>query len=254
MNNITAIILAGGEGIRLQSVVSDCPKVLAEINGRPFITYLLDQLVESGFQSVVLCTGYKAEMVERAIGVSYRSMRVSYSVEERPLGTFGAIAKASLLAEEENILAMNGDSYIDTSLSEFVDWGLGNRVKAGILLAQALDSSRYGRVSMGKDGKIIAFEEKKDSCSPGLINAGIYFLPISTIRQFNSPTVQPLNNSTSQQFNNSTFLSIPHSIEKEIFPSLAAAGDLHGYPVNADFIDIGTPESYGKAKEIFADR
>ncbi len=249
-SKVTPVILAGGKGTRLKSVVGDRPKVLAEIVGRPFITYLLDQLIESGFKSVVLCTGYKAEMVEKTIGATYKSMKVSYSVENHPLGTFGAIAKASELIQVENIIAMNGDSYISTPLSKFMDWGLNNRIKAGILLTRVNNASRYGQVEVDAKGHILSFREKEVSSKPGLINAGIYILSLSTIQRFNNSSSQHLNSSSVKRLS----ISAPCSIEKEVFPSLAKSGDLHGYPVEADFIDIGTPDSYKKAKEFFVCR
>ena len=94
-SRITAAILAGGLGTRLRPVLADRPKVLAEINGRPFLACLLDQLANAGCRSVILCTGYLGEQIYSAFGESYGSLlRLGYSREERPLGTAGALRLA----------------------------------------------------------------------------------------------------------------------------------------------------------------
>ncbi len=89
-----AVILAGGLGTRLRSVVADRPKVMAEIAGRPFLTFLLDQLLSVAIERVVLCTGYKAELVSSVLGQSYRGLTLDYSEETEPLGTGGALRLA----------------------------------------------------------------------------------------------------------------------------------------------------------------
>ena len=94
LSGVTAAILAGGLGTRLRSVVADRPEVLAQVGGRPFLAYLLDQLAVSGIKNVVLCTGYLGEQVQAVFGVSYRSLCLSYSPESAPLGTAGALRLA----------------------------------------------------------------------------------------------------------------------------------------------------------------
>ena len=111
MFGVTAAILAGGLGTRLRSVVKDRPKVLAEIRGVPFLTYLLDQLAAAGVRDVVLCTGYMGEQVRSAFGDSYGGMCLSYSQESSPLGTAGALRLALPLFKSSSVLVMNGDSF-----------------------------------------------------------------------------------------------------------------------------------------------
>src|ERR1051326_2110224 len=107
----SAAILAGGLGSRLRSVVSDRPKVLAPVNGRPFLAILLDQLVESGAESVALCTGYLGEQVESAFGSVYRNLKIFYSREQSPLGTAGALRLGLPPLSARSILGMNGGSF-----------------------------------------------------------------------------------------------------------------------------------------------
>jgi len=122
ISDITAVILAGGLGTRLQPVVPDKPKVLVEVLGRPFLVYLLDQLVSLGLHKVVLCTGYKGDKVQECFGGAYRSLRLLYSREDEPLGTGGALRLALPCFSSDTILVMNGDSYIDADLGTYLDW------------------------------------------------------------------------------------------------------------------------------------
>src|SRR4051794_33200535 len=111
--DVAAIVLAGGRGTRLQAVVSDRPKPLAPVAGRPFLSYLLDQIADAGVRRVVLSTGYLAEQFESAIGKVYRGVEIMYAQEKQPLGTGGAIKFAGALANADQLLVMNGDSYCE---------------------------------------------------------------------------------------------------------------------------------------------
>jgi len=120
IENVTALILAGGLGTRLSSAFPEKPKVLAPVNGRPFLSYLLDQLVSAGFQDVILCTGYKGEMVRKTFGDSYKDLAIRYSMEPEPLGTGGALLYALPMIKKKLILAMNGDSFCKISSLNFI--------------------------------------------------------------------------------------------------------------------------------------
>ena len=110
---VTAVILAGGMGTRLRKVISDRPKVMAEINGKPFLYYLLDQLAYASTERVIISTGYMAESIEDAMGASYKSLHVDYSKEKTPLGTAGALKLAERAIDTEYCLVINGDSYTE---------------------------------------------------------------------------------------------------------------------------------------------
>src|SRR5689334_8542197 len=109
MNDVPALILAGGFGTRLRSVLPDTPRVLAGVNGRPFLACLLDSLADAGVRDVILCTGYRAEQVEREFGSRYGQLSLRYSRETQPLGTGGALRQAVALTQAESVLALNGD-------------------------------------------------------------------------------------------------------------------------------------------------
>lgn len=226
---LTAAILAGGAGTRLRSVVSDRPKPLALVAGRPFLEYVLDQVVTLAPVRIVVCTGHGAGQIEAAVGRCWRGIEVVYSREASALGTGGALANAAAWLEADTTLVMNGDSYCDTPLHEFVEAHCAMQAPASLLLARMPDAARYGAVTLGEDNRIIMFREK-GMHAEGWINAGIYLLSRHRLRSI--PGVRPV------------------SLEHEMFPQWVAAG-LYGYPREARFIDIGVPEDFRAAQTFF---
>lgn len=224
--NVTAYILAGGFGTRLRQVVADRPKALAEILGRPYIYHLLDGLARTGVRRVVLCTGHMADMLEAAVGPSYRGMDILYSREDEPLGTGGALRLALARHPADLALAINGDSLTDADLGAYLRWFESRPEQGALLLVPVDDSSRYGSVSTDLDGRVTGFVEKGQG-GGGWISAGIYLL-----RPQSLAALAP---------------GVPASIELDVFPGLAEAGFLCAYRAKARFLDIGTPESYAGA-------
>ena len=108
-----AIILAGGFGTRLQSVVHDVPKPMAPVADKPFLAYLLDQLDRQGCTHAILAVGYKKEVIQNFFGSNYKGISLSYSVEDKPLLTGGALKKALKQATEDAVLVLNGDTFFD---------------------------------------------------------------------------------------------------------------------------------------------
>ncbi|NQV33598.1 MAG: NTP transferase domain-containing protein [Phycisphaeraceae bacterium] len=230
VSDITAAILVGGKGSRLKAVVSDRPKILADVGGQPFLSYLLEQLCEAGFRKVVLCSGYLAGQVEAAYGDAYRNLDLFYSREEVPLGTGGAIKNAHPLLKSNFVLVMNGDSYLHTQLKDYIDWFHKKKRQASLLLKYEIDTTRYGRVVIDDQEAVQKFEEKGVMPGPGWINGGIYLL------------------------NQDMLKCLPGgrfcSMETEIFPKWIGRG-FYGYRVEAKFIDIGTPSTYAQAEDFF---
>jgi NDP-sugar pyrophosphorylase family protein len=229
--DVPAVILAGGLGTRLRSVVADRPKVLAPIGGRPLLTYLFDQLIAAGIREAVLATGYRGEQIEAALGTAYGPLRLRYSPEPSPLGTGGALRLAWPLLAGPSALVMNGDSYCQADLAALRAWHCERRAAATLLLAQVPQAGRFGRVDIDALGRVVAFKEKSGGNEPGWINAGIYLVE----REFLS--------------------SIPAdrvvSLEKDVFPAWIGRG-LLGYPcAGCRFLDIGVPESYAVAERFF---
>jgi D-glycero-alpha-D-manno-heptose 1-phosphate guanylyltransferase len=227
---LPAAVLAGGRGHRLRSAVSDRPKVLAEVGGRPFLSFILDQLAAAGVQYVVLCTGYLGHMVERTFGHRYKTMELDYSREDTPLDTGGALRRAVEMIDADHVIAMNGDSYADTDLSGFGRWFFSARRNAGILLTRVADSSRYGQVRLTDTGRIVGFEEKATRSGPGWINAGVYLMQTGCL--------------------NACGLGRRCSLERDVFPALVGTA-LYGYRDRCRFIDIGLPAAYRRAAAFF---
>lgn len=229
--DITFVILAGGFGTRLNSVLKGFPKVLADVNGKPFIFHLLDRVVALGGRRAVICTGYRADLVQKTIKKAYsKNLNLVFSKEEYPLGTGGALRLAHGTIKTEYTIVLNGDSFIKTDLEAFWNWCRGKDAEVGILLTHVDDTSRYGKVSLSEDSHIEKFLEKDSSGGDGLINAGVYFLRTELL------------------------LTIPDritiSLENDIFP-LWLGRDFYGYVVPGNFIDIGIPESYQVVKTFF---
>ncbi len=232
---IEAAILAGGLGTRLRGAVNDRPKVLAPVAGRPFLSYLLDQVAAAGVRKVVLCTGYLGEQVEAAFGAHYGALQLSYSHETSPQGTAGAVRLALPLLQSDPVLVLNGDSYCDAALADLAAWHQAriHSSPGSLLLTWVDDAARYGSVEVDALGSIMSFREKRGQPIPGWINAGVYLL---SRRVLMSIPAQPAV-----------------SIERDVFPVWVGRG-LSAYCVRAPFIDIGTPESYGQAETFFARR
>jgi NDP-sugar pyrophosphorylase family protein len=228
LDQLTAAILVGGLGTRLRTVVADKQKVVASVAGKPFLYRLLDQLTEAGIFRVVLCAGYHADQVRATIGESYRTLRIRYSVEPAPLGTAGAFRQALPLLESDPVLAMNGDSYCDVNLPAFFT---AHHTDASLVVREVPDTSQSGRVTFDAAGHVTSFVEKGASQGPGWINAGIYLL--------------------SHQFIASVPAGRAVSIERETFPAWVGRG-LRVHQTAGRFLDIGTPESYSTAQQLFA--
>jgi NDP-sugar pyrophosphorylase family protein len=225
LGEVPAAILVGGLGTRLREHVPDRPKALAEVAGRPFLSYQLDQLVAAGIKTVVLCTGYRGEQIHQAFGASYGPIQLQYSQESAPLGTAGALRHALPWLNAEVVLAMNGDTFWEADLRAFWIWHRRREAEASIVLARMADTSRYGRVGVDRLGRVHGFDEKAVG-GPGWINAGVYLLHREVIERL--PRGQPV------------------SIEREVFPTLVGRG-LYGYRSRGRFLDVGRPESYQMA-------
>ncbi|MHA1598731.1 MAG: nucleotidyltransferase family protein [Alphaproteobacteria bacterium] len=224
-----AAILAGGKGTRLKAVVSDRPKPLAEVSGRPFIGYLLSQFAAAGIGQVVLCTGYGAAAMRQTLGDDFGGLALTYSEEQTPLDTGGALRLALEKLGDGPVLVANGDSWCGVDLQAYVDWHLAGGYAASLVGVHKQDAGRYGALRLGEDDIIEGFDEKRPGGGPGWINAGIYLFDRRTIEAM--PRGRPL------------------SLEREVFPALVGAG-FAAFRTDADFIDIGTPETYAQAADV----
>jgi D-glycero-alpha-D-manno-heptose 1-phosphate guanylyltransferase len=231
LSTITAVVLAGGLGTRLRSVVNDRPKGLAEICDRPFLAFLLDQLDAAGVRNAVLCTGYLGDLVKDTFGAAHRGLQLSYSQEQLPLGTGGALRLAAPLIHSDPVLALNGDSYAQVDLPAMLDWHRAHHAEATLLLTHVPDTRQYGRVTLNETEAVLEFVEKGRVGGPGWINAGVYLLSRRLILSISDAGAV--------------------SLEKDVFPAWAGRG-LYGCPRTGRFIDIGTPQTFAAAAEFFS--
>ena len=225
-----AVILAGGFGTRLSHVVSDVPKPMAPVYGKPFLTYLVDRLVDAGIRRIILATGYKHECIETYFGAKYRDIEIVYSNEDIPLFTGGAIRKAAEKIESEDFIVLNGDTLFDIDFVKLYDFHIQHHANLSVALRHVDDTSRYGSVSC-VDDRITAFHEKIASHGAGDINGGVYAIHRQWLMELELPS--------------------KFSFEKELMQPMA--GDPHFYGLSFDdyFIDIGVPEDYFRAQEEF---
>ena len=225
-----AIVLAGGLGTRLRSIVADQPKAMAPVAGRPFLTFLLDTLIAAGFDLAILAVGYKSEQIRNHFGDRYRSLPLRYSVETEPLGTGGAIKLAMGHVSTTSVFVLNGDTYLEL---DFVAM-LAAHTQANAILTVAVhavpDASRYGALNID-DGIIRGFFEKGHP-GPRSINAGVYLLSRDLMNRYSLP----------KAFSFEADFLVPHV--KELKPL--------AFQTQGIFIDIGVPEDYVRAPKILA--
>lgn len=227
LSEIDLVVLAGGRGTRLQPVIWDVPKIMAPAGGRPFLEVLLDWVRPFAPRRVILSLGYMAEKV-----TDYLKQRppcgldVTWVAEPRPLGTAGGLRFAFEHTNPGDAMAVNGDTLAGLDLSALLWQHKDSRAFLTMACIQVPCVSRYGVVETAEDGKISAFIEKGSGrAGPGLVNAGIYC--------FSPEARETLAHSQGA------------SLEKDFFPS-CTPGRLSVWSRAADFIDIGTPESYGE--------
>lgn len=215
------IILAGGLGTRLRSVVHEIPKCAAPVNGRPFLAFLLDWLTMYPVDHVVFSVGYLKEQVIEFVQKNEWPFSYDFAVEDTPLGTGGGIRLALSLCRNDHVLVVNGDTFYPIDLDRMPCNGA-----ATLALKPMRDFDRYGSVTLS-GAQVTGFHEKQ-YCAYGLINGGVYALDRSRLDLSGLP----------ERF----------SFEKEVLEPLAAAGQLTGWVSDDFFIDIGIPEDYARAQ------
>lgn len=227
-----AIILAGGFGTRLQSVVSDVPKPMAPVNGEPFLNYVFSYLKYYGIQSVVLSTGYLANKISSYYQNDYSSIGIQYTKEETPLGTGGGIRLAMEKCKSKDVLVLNGDSFFDVNLNVYYQQHGSFHSDCSLALRKVENAARYGTIKSGDMSVIKAFREKDGLEKPGLINGGVYILD-------------------RQIYLSKTPENTAFSIEKDFFETRIQELNIFGFEHQGYFIDIGIPEDYTKAQDDF---
>jgi len=224
---VKAIVIAGGLGTRLAHVTSDIPKPMARIGARPFLEYLLDYLLEQGTREVVLAVSYKWQVIQEYFHHNYRGMSLTYSVEDEPLGTGGAIRQALASLPDEEVVVLNGDTLFKVDLKDMANRHRKGGTRLTIALKQVSDSGRFGRVEVSANGAIDNFLEKAGG-GPGWINGGVYMLKRDLFIDFPMPA--------------------HFSFEQDLLePNIDRIRPL-AFQSDAYFIDMGVPEDYQRAQ------
>lgn len=224
-----AVVLAGGFGTRLRSVVADVPKPMAPVGGRPFLDYVLAGLARKGVTRTVLSVGFMSEKIIAHFGESHGAMVLDYEIENEPLGTGGAVAAALRRCAGDAVLVLNGDTYLDLELQALIAHWQVHRVP--VIVARAVDDvARYGQLDVA-GGRVLRFVEKGGH-GPGLINAGVYVLPRSLFAEHLPP--------------------IPFSLEAGFLAGYVATHPTDAFVTRGEFIDIGIPEDFARAQGMAA--
>lgn len=226
-----AIILAGGLGTRLRSVVSDLPKCMAPVAGKPFLHYVIEQLTRQGIDKFIFAVGYKSGAIEAWLNANLSTISYQLSTETEPLGTGGAIKLACEKATEKNIVIINGDTFFNVNIAELSAHHTKHNADCTLALKPMKNFDRYGVVELNDDTSIISFKEKK-FYENGFINGGIYILNIA--RFSNEP------------------LPDKFSFEKDYLEKFYSKRKFYGLTQHQYFIDIGIPEDYKRAQTELA--
>jgi D-glycero-alpha-D-manno-heptose 1-phosphate guanylyltransferase len=237
-----AILLAGGLGTRLGSLVADCPKPFLPVQGRAFIEYQLDWLASHGVHSIFVSAGYRADRVRahfqagapetpRAPGcyryAGYRGLQITVVIEESPLGTGGALCQTLGHLAGTRALVLNADSMVRMDPCRLLEFHLHKNAGVSLLLTRVEDQRRYGTVQVDESGQVLIFREKDETRRErALVNAGIYLVEREVLAPW--------------------FLGGPTSFERDVLPALCGHG-LWGLAGDYPLLDIGTPESYAAA-------
>ncbi|MDL2303030.1 MULTISPECIES: nucleotidyltransferase family protein [unclassified Dysgonomonas] len=232
MKRKECIILAGGLGTRLREVVSDVPKCMAEVAGKPFLSYLLDWCKAQSFGRVILSLGYLSEVVTNWVEKNEYPFEIVYVKEQEPLGTGGAIKLAMQSVEGDRAVVINGDTFFDVDINMLYEFHKGKLANISLALKPMTNFDRYGRVELNADNRIIAFIEKQQ-CKEGLINGGVYLIDKDILLSDKE-------------------LPVKFSFEKDVLEAKISTLPIYGNIQDTYFIDIGIPEDYRKANIDFA--
>lgn len=217
------LVLCGGQGTRLRSVVHDRPKPMVPVGDRPFLEFVIDPLVAQGIRRVILCTGYMSQQVEEWFLAQKQEPdhELLFSREAQPMGTAGALAQAVHLVQSKTVVVVNGDSVCDVNLAGLLDHHIATDACATITLTPATARTDAGCVEMTADTRLTGFQEKGATTLSAFHNAGIYVFDRSVLSRI------PAEH--------------PSSIETDLLPALLPQG-LYGFVIDGPLFDIGTPE------------
>lgn len=228
--DIDTVILCGGRGQRLRSLVSGRPKPMCEFGGRPFLSMLMEYAAVFGFRRFILCAGYRGGMIKKYYETNPLPWETLICLEKKALGTGGAVKNAQRFIRSNPFLVMNADSFAAIPLDKFLDFHLGKKALFSLALVKGSGNKNTGKVTLNQSRRILRFEEKKIVSARCFNSAGIYLMDKSIFSLIKSPG--------------------KFSLEYDLFPCLVNKR-CFGYARKAGLIDFGTPDEYQKAQRLF---
>jgi D-glycero-alpha-D-manno-heptose 1-phosphate guanylyltransferase len=228
--DIKAVLLVGGLGTRLRSVLPSTPKPLASVGHMSFLELLVRQLRYQGIRRLVMCTGYLGDQIENEFGDGHSwDAAIEYSRELHLLGTAGAVKLAqAYLRDVSHFVTMNGDSFLEIDFHQLVRFHREHGGLVSMAVLKAPNTSRFGTVEMDAGGRVIGFLEKTGRDASGIVNAGVYVFDRAVLDHIPEG---------------------PASLERDVFPRLLNYG-MYALEQHGMFIDIGAPEDYARAQRL----
>jgi D-glycero-alpha-D-manno-heptose 1-phosphate guanylyltransferase len=228
--DIKAVLLVGGLGTRLRSIVPSTPKPLASVGDKSFLELLVRQLHYQRIRRLVMCTGYLGDQIKKEFGDGQsRDVTIEYSRELCPQGTAGAVKLAeSHLQDVSEFLVMNGDSFLEIDFHRLIRFHREHGGLVSMAVLQVSNAARFGTVQMDADGRVIGFLEKTGQETSGIVNAGVYVFDRTVLEHIPEG---------------------PTSLERDVFPRVLHRG-VYALEQHGMFIDIGTPEDYARAQQL----
>lgn len=233
-----AFVLVGGKGTRLRSAVSDRPKPMAEVNGRPFLEHLLDYWISQGVEEFILCVGYMADFIIAHFQDAYRGAKLKYSFDDGDLGTGGALSKAmASFPQQASFLIVNGDTFFAARISELESALAHSKASWVMALFRSNDTQRYSSVAIDEAQRVVELgfpgKASGSNVEEALINGGVHLVQGKHLNRLSAQEGVPF----------STEEALAHMVQKERLHLL-------GLPIVGEFIDIGTPSDYLRAQSL----
>jgi mannose-1-phosphate guanylyltransferase/phosphomannomutase len=235
-----AIIIAGGLGTRLRPLTYNTPKPIVPVANRPFVLHQIELLRQHGIDTVILNLHYLSDNIKKILADEKKlGVKICYSIEERPLGTAGAVKNAEEFFDEGPMVVFNGDTLTDINISQIIDFHKKKKARVTLTLTRVEDPTAYGLILTNAEGKVTHFIEKPSweqistysaEGPADTINAGIYILDPKIFR--NVPK------------------GVAYSFERQLFPSLLEMGEpIYGFVSDRYWMDIGNPSQYRQVHE-----